>query len=210
MRRAMAARLQQSFRDVPHFYVAMDVDMTRALAARESSPAHVSVNDVIVKAVADALAEFPALNCILEGAALRRLEDVNIGIAVGLEDGVVVPVLARANTLSLEQVAERTRSLIADARAGRVRAGARCALTVSNLGMYGVKWFSAIITPPEVAILAVGAIADTLALSAERVIAVPLLTLTLSSDHRVIDGRLAARFLGAVKDLLEATGLSRA
>ena len=210
MRRAVASRLQQSFRDVPHFYVAMDVDMTgalavrKALAVREASAAHVTVNDLIVKATADALAEFPALNCLMEGDALRRLEDVNIGLAVGLDDGVVVPVLPQANTLSLDEVAERTRSLVADARAGRMRAGARCALTLSNLGMYGVKWFTAIISPPEVAILAVGALADQLAVGAEGVVAVPTLTLTLSSDHRVIDGRLAARFLKAVKDKLEA------
>ena len=204
MRRAVAARLQQSFRDVPHFYVAMDVDMTRALAVRKSASGHVSVNDLIVKAAADALAEFPALNCILAGEALRPLEDVNIGLAVGLEDGIVVPVLARVNTLSLEEVAQRTPALIAEARAGRVRAGAQAALTVSNLGMYGVKWFTAIINPPEVAILAVGAIADALALTAAGVVAEPTLTLTLSSDHRVIDGRLAARFLGAVKAHLEA------
>jgi len=204
MRRAIATRLQESVRDAPHFTVGIEVDMTQALAARAAAPTRVTVTDLIVKAAADTLAQFPRLNCRLEGEALRYLADVNIGIAVGVEDGLVVPVLAQADQLSLAEVAERSRRLVESARSGRLPAGAPGSFTVSNLGMFGVTWFSAIINPPEVAILAVGAIQDRLALTAAGVVAVPILALTMSSDHRVVDGALAARFLQALKNRLES------
>jgi len=203
MRRAIAARLQQSVREAPHFYAAIDVDMTQALAAREASPAKVTVNDLIVNATAITLTRFPQLNCRLAGDTLHYLPEVNLGIAVSVEEGLVVPVLAQADRLTLAQTAERTRALIDAARAGRLPAGAPSSFTVSNLGMYGVRWFTAIINPPEVAILAVGALRDELALTPGGVVAVPTLTLTLSVDHRVIDGQLAARFLQALKQELE-------
>jgi pyruvate dehydrogenase E2 component (dihydrolipoamide acetyltransferase) len=206
MRRAIAARLQQSVREAPHFYVTIDVEMTHALAAREASEPRVSINDLIVKAAADTLAEFPRLNCRLEGDTVHYLADANVGIAVSVEDGLVVPVLASANTLSLAEVAERTRALVANARAGRLPAGVRSGFTVSNLGMYGIKSFTAIINPPEAAILAVGAIEDKLVLAESGAVAVPALTLTLSADHRIIDGDLAARFLKALKERLERRG----
>ena len=203
MRRTIAARLQQSVREAPQFYVAIDVDMTHALAAREATVPRVSVNDLLVKATADTLARFPSLNCRLESDTLRYLPDVNLGLAVGIDDGLVVPVLAQADRLTLAETGERTRALIANARAGRLPIGAPSSFTVSNLGMYGVRWFSAIVNPPEVAILAVGAVRDELALAPTGVIAVPTVTLTLSADHRVVDGQLAAWFLRALKDRLE-------
>jgi pyruvate dehydrogenase E2 component (dihydrolipoamide acetyltransferase) len=129
---------------------------------------------------------------------------VNIGVAVSLDEGLVVPVLNRADTLTLAEVAAQSRQLIANARAGRLAAGARSTFTVSNLGMFGVKSFTAIINPPEAAILAVGAIEDKLVLSEAGVTAVPTLALTLSSDHRLIDGALAARFLRAIRERLES------
>jgi len=204
MRRAIAARLQQSVREAPHFYVAIDVDMTAALAIRESMGRAVTINDLLVKAAADTLAAFPQLNCRLEGDALRQLDEVNIGIAVSVEDGLFVPVLAQADKLSLAEVAERSHRLIDSARAGRLPAGVPSSFTVSNLGMYGVKWFSGIINPPEAAILAVGALEDKLVLTGSGLAATPSLTLTLSSDHRIIDGQLAARFLKALKDRIES------
>ena len=203
MRKAIAARLQQSVREAPHFYVAIDVDMTQALAVREAAEAKVTVNDLIVKASADTLAEHPRMNCRLEGDAIRLLEDVNVGIAVGVEDGLVVPVLARVSELSLAEVAEQSRRLVSNARDGRLPAGVQAGFTVSNLGMFGVKSFSAIINPPEAAILAVGAVGDKLVLAESGVVAQPTTTLTLSSDHRIIDGQLAARFLAALKERLE-------
>jgi pyruvate dehydrogenase E2 component (dihydrolipoamide acetyltransferase) len=203
MRRAIAVRLQQSVREAPHFYVAIDVDMSRALELRESLEATVSVNDIIAKACGGALRDFPRMNCRLEGDTAHYLRDVNLGIAVSVDDGLIVPVLERVDTLSLAEVAERSRLLIENARTGRLRVGPRAAFTVSNLGMYGVRWFSAIVNPPEAAILAVGAIEDRVVLTPSGIAARPTLTLTLSSDHRIVDGALAARFLGAVKSRLE-------
>ena len=204
MRRALAARLQQSVRDIPQFAVTMEVDMTRALAVRETTEPKATITDVVVKAAADALADFPRLNCRLEGDTVRYLADVNIGIAVSVEEGLVVPVLARADTLGLAEVAAQSRRLFESSRAGRLAAGARSSLTVSNLGMFGAKSFTAIINPPEAAILAVGAIEDKIALRGSEVVAVPTLALTLSCDHRLLDGALAARFLKALRERLES------
>lgn len=204
MRRAIAARLTRSVREAPQFTLAMDVDMTRALEARASHPSRVSVNDLLVKACGDALAAFPRMNCRIEGDALHQLPGANVGIAVSVEDGLVVPVLEGADALTLPQVAEESKRLIEAARAGRVQAGARAALTVSNLGTYGVSWFRAIVNPGEAAILTVGAIEDRLVLPPTGVEARPGVTLTLSCDHRIVDGALAARFLGEVKRRLEA------
>jgi pyruvate dehydrogenase E2 component (dihydrolipoamide acetyltransferase) len=177
--------------------------MTRALALRQASQAKVTITDLIVKAVADTLAQHTCLNCRLERDTLHYNEDVNIGIAVSVDDGLLVPVLARADKLTLAEVAERSRRLIANARAGRLSAGIQSTFTVSTLGMYGVRSFTAIINPPEVAILAVGAVEDKLVLTHSGIVAMPALILTLSCDHRIIDGDLAARFLNALKDRLE-------
>ena len=203
MRRAIAERLQQNVREAPHFYVSIDVDMTHALVARDESKVDVSINDLVVKAVADTLADFPEVNCRLDDDTLHYLDEVNIGIAVSVEEGLVVPVLKRADRLSLAEVGERSRRLIEAARSGRLAAGVQSTFTVSNLGMYGVKSFSAIINPPEAAILAVGALDERLALRDAGVVAVPTVNLTLSSDHRIIDGVVAARLLAALKRRIE-------
>jgi pyruvate dehydrogenase E2 component (dihydrolipoamide acetyltransferase) len=203
MRRAIASRLQQSVQQAPQFYVQIEVDMTRALAVHHASEANVTITDAIVKAAADTLAEYPRINCRLERDTVHYSEDVNIGIAVSVEDGLLVPVLARADKLTLAEIAERSRHLIANARTGRLPGGVHGTFTVSNLGMYGVRSFTAIINPPEVAILAVGALEDKPILTRSGIVAVPTLILTLSSDHRIIDGDLAARFLRALKGRLE-------
>lgn len=204
MRRALAARLQQSIRDIPQFTVTMEVDMTQALAVRQTTEPKATVTDVIIKAAADTLADFPRVNCRLEGDTVHYPAEVNVGIAVSVEGGLVVPVLARADALSLAEVAALSRQLIENARAGRLAAGARSSFTVSNLGMFGVKSFTAIINPPEAAILAVGGIEDKVVLRGAEVVAVQTLTMTLSCDHRLIDGALAASFLKALRERLEA------
>ena len=208
MRRTIAARLAQSKHDAPHFYVAMDVDMAAALALRERLNAaggiRISINDMIVKAVADALARFPQVNCRFDGDGVTYLDKINIGIAVALDDGLTVPVLPHADRLTLTRIAEQSTQLVAAAREGRMLNQAVGTFTVSNLGMLGVKWFTAIINPPESAILAVGAIEQKLTLNNDNsIVAKPTLTLTLSSDHRVIDGALAARFLAFIRDALQ-------
>ncbi|MEI6500083.1 MAG: 2-oxo acid dehydrogenase subunit E2, partial [Armatimonadota bacterium] len=194
-------------RDIPQFTVTMEVDMTKALVARQSAEPRATVTDVIVKATADALVDFPRLNCRLEGDTVHYPAEVNLGIAVSLDDGLVVPVLQHVDTLSLAEVAAQSGPLIANARAGRLAAEARSTFTVSNLGMFGVKSFTAIINPPEAAILAVGAIADKLVLRETGVAAVPTLTLALTCDHRLLDGALAACFLQALRQRLESPAL---
>jgi pyruvate dehydrogenase E2 component (dihydrolipoamide acetyltransferase) len=206
MRQAIARRLQASVREAPHFYVAMDVDMTRALAFREALDPKPTITDVVVSAAAQALREFPQVNAWVEGDAIRRLAQVNIGIAVSVDEGLLVPVLADADSLTLPELAAQTRALIAEAREGRLSTGPRAGFTVSNLGMMGVKWFTAIINPPEAAILAVGAVEQRLVLRGGQVTALQVVELVLSADHRAVDGALAARFLAAVKARLERAG----
>lgn len=201
MRRAIGARLQQSVREAPHFYVAIEVDLTVALAVREAI-GEVSINDLILKATADTLASYPRVNCRLEGEDIVYLDAVHLGIAVGVEDGLVVPAMAHADRLTLRELAAEARRLIADARAGRLPS-LRGSFTVSNLGMYGVKSFTAIINPPEAAILGVGAVLPKLMLTDRGIVAAPTVELTLSSDHRVLDGVIAAEFLQALRQRLE-------
>lgn len=215
MRRTIAARLQQSIREAPHFCVSMDVDMTRVMLRRAklnadpAATAKISLNDFMIKAVAMTLLEFPRLNSRLEGDALHYLEEINIGIAVGTDEGLLVPVVPAADRLSLGRIAEEARRLATEARAGRLSGATRGTFTISNLGMYGVRQFNAIINPPECAILAVGAIRETLQLTPTGIVAVPIMTLTLSADHRVVDGMLAAQFLAALREKLES-GLENA
>jgi pyruvate dehydrogenase E2 component (dihydrolipoamide acetyltransferase) len=207
MRQAIARRVLHSKQTVPHFYVTVAVDMTAALTLRESlrsGGAGISVTDWIVKASALALRAFPRVNSRIQEDRLVVFEDVNIGIAVNVESGLVVPVLARADALSLEEIARRSGELVAAAQAGRQLGSDSGTFTVSNLGMLGVDSFIAIINPPEVAILAVGAVRKQPVVSAEGLIhARDMLNMTLSADHRIIDGALAARFINCVKDALE-------
>jgi pyruvate dehydrogenase E2 component (dihydrolipoamide acetyltransferase) len=213
MRRTIGKRLQESAREAPHYYMAMDVDMARALEMRTSVNAanpdtKVSVNDMIVHALAVTLSEYPQLNCRVEDDAIHYLDEINIGIAVATEEGLLVPVIEHADKLDLVQIAKRSRHLAERARAGKIPGGAQGTFTVSNLGMFGVKFFTAIINPPEVAILAVGAIEERPVCTPEGIRAAPMLTLTLSCDHRIVDGRSAAQFLAAVKQRLESANLT--
>jgi pyruvate dehydrogenase E2 component (dihydrolipoamide acetyltransferase) len=207
MRRAIARKVLHSKQTVPHFYVTAAVDMTAALALRESlisGSGGISVTDWIVKASAVALRAFPRVNSRIQEDRLVVFEDVNIGIAVEVENGLVVPVLARADTLSIEDIARRSEELVAAAQAGRQLSFDPGTFTVSNLGMLGVDSFTAIINPPEAAILAVGAVRKQPVVSTEGSIQVrDMMNMTLSADHRIIDGTLAARFINHVKNSLE-------
>jgi pyruvate dehydrogenase E2 component (dihydrolipoamide acetyltransferase) len=207
MRQAIARKVFASKQTVPHFYVTVAVDMTAALAARASLSAgsgRTSITDWVVKAAAMALRAFPRVNSRIQADRLVIFEDINIGIAVNLEDGLVVPVLARADTLSLAAIARRSEELIAAAQAGRQLGLDPATFTVSNLGMLGVDSFTAIIHPPEAAILAVGAVRKLPVATAEGSVQIrEMMNITLSADHRSIDGALAARFVGHVKHGLE-------
>ena len=210
IRAAIARRMPLSKAPVPHFYVTSEVAMDRAWELREELNAlegqpKISVNDFVVRACALALLKHPGVNASFQGESIRFWHRAHIGIAVALEDGLITPVLRDSHAKSLAQIAVEARDLAERARARKLRATELSGATfsISNLGMYDVTEFSAIINPPEGAILAVGsvrrvAVVDDAGLGVGRRMA-----LTLSCDHRVMDGAMGARFLQDVKRLLE-------
>ena len=213
LRKVAAARLAESASTVPHFFLTMDVDMTRITSLREQLLAYgekrglarVSVNDLIIKAAGITLRAFPAVNASLDGNEIVQYADVNVGFAVALDDGLVVPVVASADQKSVFEIAATTRALGEKARGkglGPEDYGYGT-FTISNLGMYGVDQFTAIINPPEAAILAVGRIKDTPVAVDGKVEIKAMMSITLSSDHRLIDGAVAGRFLAHFRDILE-------
>jgi pyruvate dehydrogenase E2 component (dihydrolipoamide acetyltransferase) len=207
MRQAIARKVLQSKQTIPHFYVTAAVDMTAALSLRErlaSAGGGLPITAWLVKAAALALRAFPRVNSRIQEDRIVQFEDVNIGIAVELEDGLAVPVLAQADRLTLADIARRSEELVAAAQAGRQLGCDPATFTVSNLGMLGVDSFIAIINPPEAAILAVGAIRKQPVVNAEGAFQVgAMMSITLSADHRAIDGALAARFVSQIRRSLE-------
>ena len=207
--RAMAERTVASWTTTPHFALQRQINASRLLTwkerARERTGAHVTVTDLLVRALAHALGAHPALNGSWEGGGLVRHEAVGIGLAVAIEDGLVVPVIHDAGALDLAALAARRETLVARAREGGLQPGdvQGATFTLSNLGMYGVDSFSAIINPPQAAILAVGRIADRVLPLGGAAVVQPALTLTLSCDHRAVDGARAAAFLESLADTLE-------
>jgi pyruvate dehydrogenase E2 component (dihydrolipoyllysine-residue acetyltransferase) len=209
IRQTIARRMVQSTQTIPHFHVTLSADATAALALRERVSGEtgeaVSVTDMIVKASALALHETPAVNCRLLGDQIVYLEDVNVGIAVTLDDGVMVPIVAEADRLTLIEIARRSRELAALARQGRLTCAEPACFTVSNLGMLGVEAFTAIINPPETGILAVGSVQKRPVVQNDTEIRIrDMLTMTLSVDHRVVDGALAAAFISRIRHHLES------
>jgi len=214
MRRAIARKMVESKMHVPHFYVSVQVDMTEAVRMRESlipifeakKGVRLSFTHLLIKAVAAALEKYPQLNATFEDEEIRIWKDVNIGIAVGLDDGLIVPVLRGANRLDLFDIASHASELVAKAREKRLREDefSGGTFTISNMGALGVDSFIAIINVPETAILATGSISDKPAVVDGRLTIRKMMTMTLSADHRVVDGVTAAKFLQEVKRLLEA------
>jgi pyruvate dehydrogenase E2 component (dihydrolipoamide acetyltransferase) len=213
LRKVMGQHLQQSVQTAPHFYVTIDADVTALMqiharlsrAAKEGKGPRVTVNDFLIKAIALSLAEFPQVNCQLEGADQVRVNEfINVGIALPVEGGLLVPVVSEAHRKTLVEIADISRRAIEEAKAGRMTA-TPASITISNLGMYGVREFTAIINPPEAAILAVGAVRPVLAVKEDsRSFGVTqAMSITMSSDHRLIDGALAARFLASIREKLE-------
>ena len=210
MRRIVAQRMTRSKQSAPHFYIGMDVDMSgverRRSGLKKSGAALVpSINDFILSAAAGALRDFPSLNASFTEQGVKIFSDINIGMAVALDEGLVVPVIRNADRLSIDELARRSRELAEKAQKKKLfpldyEGGT---FTVSNLGMLGVDSFTAIINPPECAILAVGRVAPRAVAEGEKIAARPMMTMTLSADHRVVDGALAARFLAAVRRRLE-------
>ena len=195
MRRAIAERMTQSFRDVPQFSVSCDVDMTAANAARTA--AGVSYADMLIWAVAHTLHDHPRLAMRYDAEGLIPANGIHLGIAVALGDGLLVPVLRDADTKELAVISRERGALQEGARAGKlsVEALVGAVFTISNLGKQGVDRFTAIVNPPEAAILAVGRVRDMVVARDGVVVVAPVMTLTLSVDHRVADGTHASAFL---------------
>jgi len=206
-------RLTASYQQIPHIHLSMDVSavwLQQFRTGYELEGKKISFNDLIVKATARTLSEFPRVNSLEEGGHFRYASEINVGIAVAAEQGLVVPVLRAAAEKTIEEIALEGTRLIDAARRGQLRPDDMLGgtFTISNLGMFGVSRFTAIINPPQVAILAVGAIENRVVASGADAFAVrPQLTLTLAADHRVVDGALGARFLARLKEVLETPGL---
>jgi len=207
--RIMAERMTASWTTAPHFYLVREVNVSRLRSwletARKQTGAHVTYTDLLVRLVAATMAQDPGVNASWKDGTIVRNADVNIGLAVALDDGLVVPVLHRADALTLAELAGRREDLVSRAQAGRLRPAdiQGGGFTISNLGMYGVDAFNAIVNPPQAAILAVGRIADRVVAVDGRPLVQPTMVLTLSCDHRALDGARGARFLGALADLIE-------
>ena len=208
-----AERLTASYQQIPHIHISMDISAVWLQQFREGYKLEgkkISFNDLIVKATGRVLAEFPRLNSFDTGSGFSYAPDINVGIAVAAASGLVVPVIRGADTRSVEEIAMEGARLADAARHNRLGPDDMMGgtFTISNLGMYGVSRFTAIINPPQVAILAVGAIENRVVTAGSDSFAVrPQLTLNLAADHRVVDGALAARFLGRLKEVLETPGL---
>lgn len=211
MRQTIARRMTESKQQAPHFYVTVEVEMTAAMRLREQlnaqleEDARLSVNDLIIKAAAKALVKFPRLNSAFAGDRLRVFKAVNVAMAVATPDGLLAPVVHDAANKSLFQIARETKELARRAREGRLRAEDQVGgtFTVSNLGMFEVESFSAIINPPNAAILATGSVQRRPVVRGDQVVVADLMKATISVDHRVTDGAEAAQFLGEFKRLLE-------
>ena len=209
MRGVIARRLAESKFTAPHFYLKMEVNMDNAISARtqlnEVSPVKVSFNDFVVKAVALALRQHPAVNASWMGDKIRRYQHVHIGVAVAIEDGLIVPVVRFADNKTLPQIAAETKELATKAKNKKLQPNEFTGntFTISNLGMMDIDEFTAIINPPDSCILAVGRISEKIVRKGDGFAATNVMKLTLSCDHRSVDGASGAAFLQTVKKFLE-------
>ncbi|WP_406015911.1 2-oxo acid dehydrogenase subunit E2 [Streptomyces sp. NBC_00984] len=209
MRRAIARRLTESKQHTPHFYLRATCAVDELLALRQRinavSPVKVSVNDLLIKAVATAHTQVPEMNAVWQPDAVRRFRTVDVSVAIATGTGLVTPVLRGIENLSVSAIATRTRAYAEQARSGGLRPAdlEGGSITVSNLGMYGVEEFTAIINPPQAAILAIGAARDEAVVRDGAVIAAKVLGVVLSVDHRPVDGAVAARWLAAFTEAVE-------
>ena len=212
-RKLIARRLTESMQQAPHFYARVDCCIDAVLALRTAMAGRLkkqgdklSLNDFVIHAVAQALRDVPAVNVSFLGAAIRRYQQVHVAVAVALDEGLVTPVIADADCKGIAQISREMRLLAAQARSGTLPAGASAGGTfsVSNLGTQGVREFTAVINPPQAAILAVGMAEPRPVVRAGQLAVATMMTVTLSCDHRTIDGTLAAQWLAAFKRRLES------
>ena len=215
MRRVISQRLTASFTSTPHFYVTVSADMTAIETVRSELKARseqVSVTDFLVKAVAETLVEFPDCNSWTDGTTVTPHSGIHVGIAVALEGGLVVPVIRDADQLSLSRISVMTKELVEKAKGGTLKPEemSGSSFTISNMGMLHVENLTAIINPGESAILAVGSASPQPVAVAGSVEIRPMMKMTLSADHRLVDGALAARFVNKIKERLEKAGVENA
>jgi pyruvate dehydrogenase E2 component (dihydrolipoamide acetyltransferase) len=209
MRKVIAKRLAESKFTAPHFYLKMTIDMSAAMDARvkmnEVAQVKISFNDIVLKAVAVALKQHPNVNSSWLGDRIRYNEHVNIGVAVAVEDGLLVPVVRFADGKSLSHISAEVKDFAQKAKDKKLQPSdwEGSTFTISNLGMFGIDEFTAIINPPDACILAVGGIQSVPVVKNGQVVPGNIMKLTLSCDHRVVDGATGAAFLQTVKSLLE-------
>lgn len=209
MRKAIARRLSESKFTNPHFYETIDIDMEAAIEARkglnEMSEVKISFNDIVVKACSVALRRHPAINSSWLDDVIRKHGDVNVAVAVAIDEGLMTPVIKHSDKKNLRQISAETRELAGLARDRKLQPEQMegSTFTISNLGMFGIEEFTAIINPPNACILAVGAIRDVPVVKNGEVLPGKRMKVTLSSDHRVVDGAKAAEFLNTLQKLLE-------
>ena len=210
MRQTIARRLLQAKQTVPHFYVSIDVVMDALLELRKAAneqlaPTKLTVTDFIARGVARAVVQVPGVNASFTDTAIIQHGSVNLGIAVAIEDGLVVPVIRDAQSKGIRQMSEEIKQLAQLARSRKLKADQMTGstITISNLGMYGIREFQAIINPPEAAILAIGGTEARPIVKNGQVVPAQVMTISLSADHRVIDGALGAEFLSKLKTILE-------
>ena len=213
MRKTIAKRLTESKVTAPHFYLNYEVEMKKAIEFRSTinaaTDAKISFNDLIVKAVASALRKHPDVNATFAGDKVIRRGSVHIGIAVAIEEGLITPVLRDVDQKGLSEISAESKELAARARDKKLKPEefSGGTFTVSNLGMFGVESFTAIINPPEGAILAVGAIVEKPVAENGQIVVGSRMMMTLSCDHRVIDGATGAQFMQDLKKFLENPAL---
>lgn len=210
MRKAIAQRLTEAKRNIPHYYLTVDCDVDELLALRAQLNARfgenlVTINDMVIRAAALALKKVPAANASFTETAIRIYSDVDISVAVATPSGLITPIIRGADCKAVETISREMRKLIIRAREGSLKfeeyqGGG---FTISNLGMYGIRQFAAIINPPQGCILAVGAAERRAVIRGEGVTVAKVMTCTLSVDHRVVDGAVGAEFLAVFKMLIE-------
>jgi pyruvate dehydrogenase E2 component (dihydrolipoamide acetyltransferase) len=217
IRKIIAKRMAESFQNIPHIYLSLEVDMSAVQDLRERlkeevekrAKVRLTLTDILVKVAALALKDHPIINSRIEGDQIHLLEEINIGVAIALEDGLIVPVVHHADQKSLTEIASTIRDLTQRAREGKLsleEVGGGT-FTLSNMGMLGIDKFSAIINPPECSILGVGRTVEKPVVQEGEIKIKPMAWLSLSSDHRIVDGATAALFLNHIKKLLENPAL---
>jgi pyruvate dehydrogenase E2 component (dihydrolipoamide acetyltransferase) len=209
MRKTIARRLTESFRDIPHFPLTIDLEIDKLLEARkrlnEALEARISVNDIVIRAAALALKKVPEANASYTPEGIAMHKNADIAMAVAIDGGLITPIIRAAETKGLSQISKEAKDLAERARAGKLKPEEYQGGTfsVSNLGMFGIKSFASILNEPQGAILSVGAGEKRAVVKGDQIVAATVMTVTLTCDHRVVDGAIGARWLQAFKPLIE-------